>query len=1195
MVLAQASCTFQTKVPATAHIACSTDGGSAPCPSGFKCQPALGRCVDDAELLQPAVGVVASSISLTPPIGNLSTPFALKFQVTRALAFAPRAAGSRFSVQGATGEVTSYPFSCSECDASLSCSCTFRPDPANPPPEGPLQVAIAIVDTAGNAPPSISAGSLDLDYTPPQLVPPVQMTVLPGPDVSTPVTEVGPQGGASICFAVNEALASTPHVYGATSASAPADLDLSLSSSLGNGYCFSLVRDGGWPADGVQGVFAQVQDVAGNAATLTVIAADPDGGLIIDTTPPSPPALDLDGGLRYRRAPWGELPSSAGVPSFSVSATGVDAIPTNGWLLISADQAGEIELARVPVSSGPLAPVSLVPQDWPEVWVNLADGAGNRLSGGAVRVRNVDWVANLGRKQPGDTTDNPNACHARHVSLPVLVEPDDPYTELGAPASDGGADTVAAQPTWRLRVPGGQSVDPGGFDYDTARGRTVAYTTVNFTTYEYDGVDWLPTQPIGVVPSDRYGAAMAYDSKRGRSVLFGGYDAYSSTQLNFCDTWEWDGNIWQLRSDCHDAVGEAPPTRYEPCFAYDPGRARSVLVDGFNDQSDDIGDQWEWDGQHWTALATAPSDGGTPFGSISCYYAAMGYLDVDGGELVAVGSNLPGGIPAPDAGDTFDDGGSWITWLGRWTGDTYAWQAGPVFSAWDTPLEVTPDPVRNEMGMLVATPVDYTYQLWRWDGSSPGWLLAANIPAVPPPTGSHEITLLWGGPADPVHPWRVVYWAEIGTSTVTITFRCGLHATNPDAACVPDHHSSTLPGDGVFGGLSFDAKGRALLEGLAPDGGDQLGFWIWDGMDWSDGPTGPRASMLGPLTYQPVDEHFWLYSGGTADGGLLQQFWVTDLDGGWAQRTDDSNPTAVPFAIVFVPDAGIDESVLAFDRGTDPASELTWNGTALDSSPLAPAPYGTPAYDPVRGKLVMACGYPSGDFEETSPPAFSSWSPAANGLFAECTSVWDPSSQQMLTVGGEGLAATPVAGDVAVWDGTSLTHLELADAEADGNPQTPNYTLVAADPLRHTVLALTDVAHSTATWELSMATVRPDVVCQFAFGSAQADPAAVLTGVRVQVEAASATIPGVSATPVPQPTQLSVWRDAQWERIATCTATDCPANLGTIDFQISDPAELSSLLWDLQMVGVAVGPEAADGRGTVTVRNPQVVVSYQLP
>jgi hypothetical protein len=55
---------------------------------------------------------------------------------------------------------------------------------------------------------------------------------------------------------------------------------------------------------------------------------------------------------------------------------------------------------------------------------------------------------------------------------------------------------------------------------------------------------------------------MAYDSKRERTVLFGG----SAGNVKFNDTWEWDGDNWTQVADT------GPSARGGHAMAYDSNR-----------------------------------------------------------------------------------------------------------------------------------------------------------------------------------------------------------------------------------------------------------------------------------------------------------------------------------------------------------------------------------------------------------------------------------------------------------------------------------------------------------------------------------------------------------------------------------------------------------------------------------------------
>jgi hypothetical protein len=143
--------------------------------------------------------------------------------------------------------------------------------------------------------------------------------------------------------------------------------------------------------------------------------------------------------------------------------------------------------------------------------------------------------------------------------------------------------------------------------FDTARGRTVLFGGVSYLgfpladTWEYDGSNWAQVVTASS-PTNRYGHAMAYDSARGRVVAFGGGGGITFFTL-FADTWEYDGSNWtQVQAT------DAPVARMWHAVAYDSSRARTVLFGG-GDASIDHGDTWEYDGSNWKQVTTvaAPS------------------------------------------------------------------------------------------------------------------------------------------------------------------------------------------------------------------------------------------------------------------------------------------------------------------------------------------------------------------------------------------------------------------------------------------------------------------------------------------------------------------------------------------------------------------------------------------------------------
>ncbi|HEX6107105.1 MAG TPA: kelch repeat-containing protein [Gemmatimonadales bacterium] len=113
-----------------------------------------------------------------------------------------------------------------------------------------------------------------------------------------------------------------------------------------------------------------------------------------------------------------------------------------------------------------------------------------------------------------------------------------------------------------------------------------------------DGV-WLRMAVEG--PSPRAEAAVAYDSGRRTTVLFGGYHVSDSgARSRLGDTWEWDGRRWTRAS----VTGPSP--RSGAAMAYDPGLGAVVLFGG---SGGPLGDTWSWDGREWKRLAVPLAPG----------------------------------------------------------------------------------------------------------------------------------------------------------------------------------------------------------------------------------------------------------------------------------------------------------------------------------------------------------------------------------------------------------------------------------------------------------------------------------------------------------------------------------------------------------------------------------------------------------
>jgi hypothetical protein len=239
--------------------------------------------------------------------------------------------------------------------------------------------------------------------------------------------------------------------------------------------------------------------------------------------------------------------------------------------------------------------------------------------------------------------------------------------------------------------------------------------------WQWDGTKW--TQLSIATPPARASHAMAYDSGRGVTVLFGG--GASDARLN--DTWEWDGSRWAQR-----APPVAPPSRSGHSMAFDSARQVTVLFGGSGACQTGNGvctlnDTWTWDGSIWTPEAGSPQ---VP--------EVNGPMAFDAGREVAV---LVGSSASAQ---------SLLVW--EWNGAMWNLRtpAQSPPASFGNALTATYDPVRAvtvvSEAFFDAQGFERT-QTWEWDGTT--WsLVATSIPTVNNffasvfDSGSGHVTLL---------------------------------------------------------------------------------------------------------------------------------------------------------------------------------------------------------------------------------------------------------------------------------------------------------------------------------------------------------------------------------------------------------------------------------------------------------------------
>ncbi len=227
--------------------------------------------------------------------------------------------------------------------------------------------------------------------------------------------------------------------------------------------------------------------------------------------------------------------------------------------------------------------------------------------------------------------------------------------------------------------------------YDAARQETVLFDGLTRETWIWGGDRWrLRAGPSG--PSSRYGAGIAYDSRRERGVLFGGFGDGAHA-----DTWEWNGREWRKRSN------SGPIPAYSMAMAYDPRQDSVMMFGGAVSTGEvELTQFWRWKDLQWREVLTStiPEQRAE---------AAM-MFDTHRGQLI-----MTGGYSTP-----LDE----TPFMQTWNFDGANWQllstGGPGNRA--SQAMVT-DPVTGDLLLFggfetQTSSYDPLDELWAWDGSN---------------------------------------------------------------------------------------------------------------------------------------------------------------------------------------------------------------------------------------------------------------------------------------------------------------------------------------------------------------------------------------------------------------------------------------------------------------------------------------------
>jgi hypothetical protein len=238
--------------------------------------------------------------------------------------------------------------------------------------------------------------------------------------------------------------------------------------------------------------------------------------------------------------------------------------------------------------------------------------------------------------------------------------------------------------------------------YDTDRSVLVV-TCQGSGVFEWNGTEWKRFDNLSKTPVVRRYAALAYDARLKKTVLFGGYNENYRN-----DTWTWNGSQWT------EVEGEEPEHRGLMAMWYDPLRQRTILYGGLGRGSifqkiTRYDDMWEFDGQNWSKLNVSQTPGAR-FGPQIAIVPTTGKL------------LLMGGLRSEKIGENDDD------LIQYFDNDTWSWDGSAL--TW-TRLEPARSPSIRENGMMTWDPAAgrivlfggyaegfYRSDVWTWDGAT---------------------------------------------------------------------------------------------------------------------------------------------------------------------------------------------------------------------------------------------------------------------------------------------------------------------------------------------------------------------------------------------------------------------------------------------------------------------------------------------
>jgi protocatechuate 3,4-dioxygenase beta subunit len=331
--------------------------------------------------------------------------------------------------------------------------------------------------------------------------------------------------------------------------------------------------------------------------------------------------------------------------------------------------------------------------------------------------------------------------------------------------------------------------------YDSDRGRTLIFGGVGTSesqcygeTWEYDGVTWTRVATTG--PSPRSSAKMVYDTARRQVILFGGYIGCTSHNPSN-DTWAYNPTtrVWSQL-----APATSPSLRDGGQFAFDSFRQVAVLFGGWNDYYY-LNDTWEFNGTNWQQRSPAHAPVGLAGGAFA--YDSVRH------KVVLVGGFCDGYCDSSSRPEMWEyDGADW-TLIASTT------PVGPNNSG-----AMAYDSQRQRLLLFGGNiPSGLTNRTWEYDGTT--WTLLS-LAVSPTPRYGHQMVY------DAARARMVVYGGYDGSGNLNDTWEYaagGSPTCYPISGRVTDGSGNPVAGvtisDGAGHTATTDASGNYTVSCLS--------------------------------------------------------------------------------------------------------------------------------------------------------------------------------------------------------------------------------------------------------------------------------------------------------------------------------------------------------------------------------------------